>query len=64
MNLKEDPVLTFSLGSSPFSSVTNYTWSSCQGAAHTIAASELAVGGEEVVCELPNSEALSYSEIF
>lgn len=64
MNLKEDPVLTFSLGSSPLNSATNYTWSSFQGAAYTPSASELAVGGEEVVCELPHSEALSHSEIY
>lgn len=64
MNLKEDLVLTFSLGSSPLNSVTNYTWSSFQGAAYTPAASELAVEGEEVVCELPNSEGPSHSEIY
>lgn len=61
VNLK-DPVLTFSLGSSPFNSVTNYTRSSFQGAAYTPAVSELSVEGEEVVCELPHSEAFSHSE--
>lgn len=64
MNSKEDPLLTLSLGSSPLDSVTNYTWSSFQGAAYTPAVSELAVEGEEVVCELPHSEALSHSEIY
>lgn len=42
MNLNEDPVLAFSLGSSPRNSVTNCTCSSFQGAAHTTSASELA----------------------
>lgn len=64
MNLKEDPFLTFSLGSSPLNSVTNHTSSSFQGAAYTPAVSESAVKGEEVVRELPHSEALSHSEIY
>jgi len=53
MNLNEDPVLAFSLGSSPRNSVTNCTCSSFQGAAHTTSASELAIEREEVICELP-----------
>ena len=53
MNLNEDPVLAFSLGSSPRSGGAATGHQAFQGAAHTTSASELAIEREEVICELP-----------